>query len=110
MEDAEVAGHAITRGSPVMLVLAAANRDPRVFDNPDVLDVTRQSSMQQLSFSQGLHFCLGAALAQVEAEIALSSLLRHDLRMVADHPLRKPNLVLRGLAELRVAEHNVAVS
>jgi cytochrome P450 len=110
MEDAEVAGHAIARGSPVMLVLAAANRDPRVFDHPDVLDVTRQSSMQQLSFSQGLHFCLGAALAQVEAEIALSSLLRHDLRMVADHPPRKPNLVLRGLAELRVAEHNVAVS
>lgn len=109
MEDAVVDGHLIERGRPVMVLLAAANRDPLVFDNPDVLDVTRPSSAQHLSFSQGLHFCLGAALAQVEAEIAISVLLRRELRLLPDNPPRNPNLVLRGLTELRVAEHGAAI-
>lgn len=110
MEDVVVDGHLISRANPVMLLLAAANRDPLVFHDPEVLDVTRRSSAQHLSFSQGLHFCLGAALAQLEAEIALSALLCHDLRIVTGNPPRKPNLVLRGLSELRVAEQNATVS
>src|SRR5262249_52360342 len=73
--DCEIAGHAVRRGDVVALLLGAANRDPDEFPEPDRFDITRPNN-HHLSFGQGAHFCLGAALARVEAQLAITSLLR----------------------------------
>jgi unspecific monooxygenase len=104
LEDAEVAGRRIGRGEPIMLLLGAANRDPEVFAEPDRLDLTRwlTEAPRHLSFGQGIHFCLGAPLARIEGQIALTALMRRDVTLMPG-PLRyKDNLILRGLAELPV--------
>ncbi len=71
----------IAAGSPVTVALGAANRDPRVFPDPDALDV-RRNAEGHLAFLHGPHFCLGAALARLETEVALTAVLRRwpDLR------------------------------
>jgi cytochrome P450 len=104
LEDAEVAGQRIRRGEPVMLLLGAANRDPEVFAEPEHLDVTRfvTETPRHLAFGQGIHFCLGAPLARIEGQIALTELMRRELSL-APGPLRyKDNLILRGLESLPV--------
>ena len=77
--------------------------DPAVYpDNPDRLDVTRQN-VRPLSFGGGIHFCLGAQLARIEAEIAIATLLRRlpDLRIDdVENPQWRPTFVLRGLKQL----------
>jgi cytochrome P450 len=76
-EDADVAGVPIGQGEPVTAVLACANRDPRVFTDPDHLDVRRPVGRPaHLGYAHGPHFCLGAALARVQTEVALTALLR----------------------------------
>jgi cytochrome P450 len=76
-EDVEIGGVKIGKGEPVTAVVASANRDPRAFTDPDRLDITRpRRGPGHLSFGHGPHFCLGAALARVETEVALSGLLR----------------------------------
>lgn len=76
-EDVRIGGVAIGTGERVTAAIAAANRDPRVFTDPETLDVTRaQSGAGQLGFGHGPHFCLGASLARVQTEVALESLLR----------------------------------
>lgn len=83
-EDTEIAGVRIAQGEPVTAVLAAANRDPRVYADPDDLDLHRlPGAPTHLGFAHGPHFCLGAALARVQTETALSALLH-----------RFPNLAL----------------
>jgi len=82
--------------------MAAANRDPRRFDDPDRFLITRPPG-KNLAFGHGIHFCLGAQLARIEAEIAISSLLRRlpDLRLDdAENPEWRPTFVLRGLKRL----------
>jgi cytochrome P450 len=75
--DVEFAGVRIGKGEPVTAALAAANRDPRVFPDPDRLDLRRPSGRPaHLGYAHGPHFCLGAALARVQTEVALSGLLR----------------------------------
>ncbi|MUL42750.1 cytochrome P450 [Streptomonospora sp. PA3] len=74
-EDAEIAGTAIGTGEPVTAAIAAANRDPRAFAAPDILDVTADAA-GQLGFGHGPHFCLGASLARVQTQAALEALLR----------------------------------
>ncbi|MGE4608201.1 MAG: cytochrome P450 [Myxococcota bacterium] len=93
----EVCGHRLDRGSPVILVLGAGNRDPRVFENPDQLDLGRTEN-RHLSFGQGMHFCLGAQLARAEAQIAVNSLLARypDFSGNPDPPSWRPSFVLRG--------------
>jgi cytochrome P450 len=80
-EDVVVGGVPIVAGTPVTVALGAANRDPRVFPDPDALDVGRNAE-GHLAFLHGAHFCLGAALARLETEIALTAVLRRwpDLR------------------------------
>jgi cytochrome P450 len=80
-EDVVVGGVPIAAGTPVTVLLGAANRDPRVFPDPDALDVRRNAD-GHLAFLHGPHFCLGAALARLETEIALTAVLRRwpDLR------------------------------
>ncbi|MFJ4776063.1 cytochrome P450 [Streptomyces sp. NPDC088762] len=76
-EEAEIRGTVIPKGSLVQIAISSANRDPEKFDSPDVLDVTREGLHgMHLGFGHGTHYCLGAPLARLELEIALSCLLR----------------------------------
>ena len=86
-EDVEVDGVRVGKGEPVTALIAAASRDPRVFADPDRLDVGRAPiSPGHLAFAHGPHFCLGAALARVQIEVALTELLRRfpGLALAAD--------------------------
>ncbi|HET6838235.1 MAG TPA: cytochrome P450 [Bradyrhizobium sp.] len=93
----------IPKGEAVLCLLGSANRDPAVYpDRPDRLDIARPN-VRPLSFGGGIHFCLGAQLARIEAEIAIATLLRRlpDLRLDdAEHPQWRPTFVLRGLTAL----------
>ena len=100
-EDVVFAGWEVKKGETVLPVIGAANRDPSVFADPDRLDVTRQGP-RNLSFGQGIHYCLGAQLARLEGSIALETLLRRlpDLRVEVDKPRWRKNANLRGLVSL----------
>jgi len=99
----DLGGKKIPKGESVLCLLGSANRDPAVYpDRPDQLDITRPN-VRPLSFGGGIHFCLGAQLARIEAEVAISTLLRRlpDLRLDdAENPQWRPTFVLRGLKEL----------
>ncbi|MDA9427286.1 MULTISPECIES: cytochrome P450 [Bradyrhizobium] len=99
----DLGGVTIPKGETVLCLLGSANRDPAVYpDRPDRLDVTRQN-VKPLSFGGGIHFCLGAQLARIEAEIATATLLRRlpDLRIDdVENPEWRPTFVLRGLKRL----------
>ena len=101
--DCELAGHPIRRGTVVALLLGAANRDPARFADPDRLDIGRQDN-HHVSFGHGAHFCLGAALARVEAQIVIATLLRRLPDFDGDrHPKEwKRSVVLRGPTTLRL--------
>ncbi|MGH3376365.1 MAG: cytochrome P450 family protein [Actinoallomurus sp.] len=94
-EDTQLHGTTVREGEPVTAVIAAANRDPRVFTDPDRLDVTRpRGQAGHLGFAHGPHFCLGAALARVQTQVALAALLRRfpDLALTAEpDKLRAPD-------------------
>jgi len=90
-------------GQSVVGILAAANRDPDVFPDPDRLDLGREPN-PHVAFGRGIHFCLGAPLARLEARIALPMLFdRFPALRVAGEPEPRPTLNLRGLASLPVA-------
>jgi cytochrome P450 len=74
-EDVEIGGKLIQQGDVVHAVLHAANRDPAVFEHPDQFDILRHPN-NHIAFSQGIHHCLGAPLARLEGEIAITTLLR----------------------------------
>jgi cytochrome P450 len=97
-EGCELAGVSIRRGSRLAIVLGAANRDPETFESPSILDIGRREN-RHLAFGGGIHYCLGAGLARLEAQVALAAMVtRHPgLRPAGDGPKRRPNLVLRGL-------------
>jgi hypothetical protein len=99
----DLGGKKIPKGETVLCLLGSANRDPAVYpDRPDRLDITRPN-VRPLSFGGGIHFCLGAQLARIEAEIAIATLLRRlpDLRLDdAENPEWRPTFVLRGLKKL----------
>jgi cytochrome P450 len=99
----DLGGKKIPKGESVLCLLGSANRDGAVYpDHPDRLDITRPN-VKPLSFGGGIHFCLGAQLARIEAEIAISTLLRRlpELRLDdADNPQWRPTFVLRGLKQL----------
>ncbi len=96
-----IKGYELKPGSAVVLLLGAGNRDPEIFEDPDRLDLGRGDN-RHLSFSQGVHYCLGAQLARAEAQIAVNSLLTRypDLRGDPDPPSWRSSLVLRGPAAL----------
>ncbi len=88
-------------GAMVVTVLGAANRDPRVFDRPDVFDVRRENARDHVSFSGGRHFCLGAALARMEGEVGLRVLFERfpQLRLTGPRS-RRETRILRGYEHL----------
>ncbi|NJQ17353.1 cytochrome P450 family protein [Streptomyces bohaiensis] len=98
-------GRSIGRGDPVLVVLAAADRDPARFAEPDRLDL-RRTDNQHLGYGHGVHYCLGAPLARLEARTALATLFRRlpDLRLAVDpEELRwRGGLIMRGLRTLPV--------
>ena len=102
-EDAQLGGKRITRGSQLAIIVGAANRDPAVFPDPDRVDI-RRTDNRHLSFAGGIHFCLGASLARLEAQVALATLVaRHPhFQAVTGRMERLENLVLRGLKHLPV--------
>jgi hypothetical protein len=103
LEDLQLRDKTVRRGERVMLGLGAANRDPSVFRDPDHLDVKRPAP-RPLTLGHGIHYCLGAALAKMECESALRSLLRlPGLRLATDRVEWRPNFVLRGPASLPLA-------
>ena len=99
----DVGGRKIAKGESVLCLLGSANRDPQAYpDHPDRLDITRPD-IRPHSFGGGIHFCLGAQLARIEAEVAISTLLGRlpDLRLEdIDTPEWRPTFVLRGLMRL----------
>jgi cytochrome P450 len=102
-EDIDVGGTTIPKGDRMIVALGAANRDPAEYPDPDRLDVTREDN-RHLTFSHGIHFCLGASLARVEGQVAIPRLLQRfpDLQLAAE-PSYREHLVLRGLTELQVS-------
>jgi cytochrome P450 len=103
LEDMDIAGAHVAKGDFSMLLIGSANRDPDAFDDPETFDVTRTDN-PHLGFGFGIHHCLGAPLARLEAQIALPALLRRARRLerISDELTYKENIVLRGLETLPV--------
>jgi cytochrome P450 len=104
-KELRIGGKVIEAGRFVMTCLGSANRDPAVFgDDAAELDIRRPSASRLLSFGSGIHHCLGAALAKLEAQVAIGTLTRRlpDLELVADQPRWNGRIVLRGVSELPV--------
>jgi cytochrome P450 len=102
-EDMSIGDVRVSKGDNMMLLLAAAHRDPALVDRPEEFD-PRRPVVRHLAFGLGPHFCLGAPLARLEATVALSAVTRRfpDARL-AGEPVYKPHVTLRGMARLDVA-------
>ncbi|MFI5912751.1 cytochrome P450 [Dactylosporangium sp. NPDC051541] len=104
LDDIPVAGTTIPKGASITLLLAAANRDPAQFPDPDRFDPDRRPA-QHLAFGDGIHYCFGAPLARLETQVALRTLapILAKARLLEDPPVYRLNAVLRGPRHLRVA-------
>lgn len=103
VQDVKLEGRTIRRGDRVFTMINAANRDPRQFEEPDRLDLARANN-RHIAFGYGIHFCLGAPLARLEAQIALPALLRELAEPALDggEPAWLESLVFRGVKSLPV--------
>jgi cytochrome P450 len=109
IDDIDIAGITIEKGSPVTLMLAAGSRDPHHVPDADRFDPDRLRN-EHLGFGGGIHYCFGAPLARLEAQIALAE-LAHRLenpRLVTDPPPYRPNPLLRGPRHLQVEFDHVS--
>ena len=106
VEDCEIGGVELRAGDFAMLLLASANRDPGEFDDPRRFDISRHPN-NHLGFGFGIHHCLGAPLARMEAQVALTALVKlaPKLALTVDEVAYKTNVVLRGVESLPVAMH-----
>ena len=108
LADTAVAGHPFRRGDGVVVLSASGHRDPAAFENPDTFDITRYAATpparRHLGFALGVHYCLGAPLARLQAENAIGTLVRRggELSLVTDDLEYRPNAALRGLRTLLV--------
>ena len=108
-QDAEVGGVRVRAGTPVIIVNAAANRDPSVFPDPDVFDIRRENSGMHLTFGSGIHRCLGAQLARMELVVALTRLTTRLRGLRLDGPpVQHGYDRWRGLSSLPVTWDGVA--
>ncbi|MET7860117.1 cytochrome P450 [Streptomyces sp. NPDC005318] len=103
LTDIDVAGVTVPKGAPLILMLAAGNRDPVRFDDPDRFDPLRENN-QHFGFGSGIHNCFGAPLARIEAQIALHAILDQltGSRLVEDPPPYRRSPVLRGPRHLLI--------
>ncbi|AJP02689.1 cytochrome P450 [Streptomyces cyaneogriseus subsp. noncyanogenus] len=103
LEDIEIDGTVIPRGAELALLFGSANHDPAVFTDPGRLDLTRADN-PHISFSAGIHYCIGAPLARIELAASMTALLEKAPALaLAAEPERKPNFVIRGLTGLPVS-------
>ncbi|WP_209441126.1 cytochrome P450 [Streptomyces aureus] len=102
LDEIEIDGTTVPRGAEIALLFGSANRDAEVFAAPDTLDLSRAEN-PHISFSAGIHYCIGAPLARIELAASMGALLTKapGLRL-AEEPVRKPNFVIRGLEGLPV--------
>lgn len=102
LDEIEIDGTVIPRGAELALLFGSANHDPEVFEAPDALDLARRDN-PHISFSAGIHYCIGAPLARMELAASMTALLTRapTLRPTAE-PERRPNFVMRGLDGLTV--------
>lgn len=102
-EDVELGGKTVQQGQVVFTMLAAANRDPAYFADPDELDITRQNN-HHVAFGSGVHSCLGQPLARLEAQTAFATLARRipNPRLASDELEWGPSFILRGLRNLPI--------
>ncbi len=102
-EDMEFRGQMIKRGELIIISLNSANHDPEVFENPDLFDISREKS-PHLAFGKGIHLCLGAPLARLEGEIAITSLMQRfpemNLAVGKDELEWRPGMIVRGVKEI----------
>ena len=103
LEDVELGDKVAKAGSRTMLLIGGANRDPEEFERPEELDVTREN-VGNISFGRGIHHCLGAPLARLEAKIAFEVLLERfdDIQVGRTAPQYKQNIVLRGIKQFPI--------
>jgi pimeloyl-[acyl-carrier protein] synthase len=102
-QDAELGGKTIRKGDSITVVLAAANRDPRRFEDPDQLDLTRADN-RHLAFGWAAHYCFGAPLSRMCGHIAFNTLLGKlpGLSLKTTNPVWRPNMAMHGLTSLKV--------
>jgi cytochrome P450 len=100
LNDVELLGEALPKGSTVLLLTGSANRDERRFPDPDVFDISREPK-RHLAFGEGIHHCIGAPLARLEGQVVLETVLSEmpDYRLVGT-PTRLPNNIVRGYLSL----------
>jgi cytochrome P450 len=103
MQPIHLGEHTIAPGHIIVLMLGAANRDPKFFENPEQLNVGLERTTGHLAFGAGIHHCLGAILARTEGEIAVVELVRRfpNMRLV-EEPILRPTFVLRGRQRMLV--------
>ncbi|MFI8233644.1 cytochrome P450 [Streptomyces sp. NPDC085900] len=102
LDDIEIDGTVIPRGAEIAMLFGSANHDPEVFEDPERLDLTRADN-PHISFSAGIHYCIGAPLARIELAASMTALLEKAPTLsLAQEPRRKPNFVIRGLEGLGV--------
>jgi cytochrome P450 len=103
-DDFAIGGVPIPRGAKVAMLFGAANRDPRVFDDPDEFDVGRHNAAQHIGFGGGIHVCIGAPLARIELEAGVEALRAAFPRFeLGEEPRRTGAFVIWGLQGLRLA-------
>jgi cytochrome P450 len=99
----QIEGHTVAKGEPLFVLIAGANRDPALFERPDEFDTTRPNAREHLSFSSGIHVCLGAPLARLELQIGLEALFRRFPELsLAGAPTLNESTLLRGIKHLPV--------
>ncbi|MFD9393809.1 cytochrome P450 [Streptomyces sp. NPDC060000] len=102
LDDIEIDGTTVPRGAEIAMLFGSANHDPAVFANPARLDLSRADN-PHISFSAGIHYCIGAPLARIELAASMTALLEKAPALtLAAEPQRKPNFVIRGLEGLSV--------
>lgn len=101
VQDVDYHGTTVPAGSPILFIVASANRDPRRYESPDVFDIHRDD-IQHLTFGYGLHFCLGASLARLEGRVALDELLNRWPEWDVDHDNIRlaPTSTVRGWEQM----------
>jgi cytochrome P450 len=103
VEGVEVAGRPIPRGQRLSLLFGSANRDPRVFDDPERFDLARPNAAEHIGFGGGIHVCIGAPLARIELEASLRTLIERAPGLtLAEEPRRNPAFVIWGLEGVNV--------